>query len=37
MDTTTSEAIARFLAQYDTLALATEFEGQPYVTRVFYA
>ena len=37
MDTTTSEAIANFLAQYDTLALATEFEGQPYVTRVFYA
>ncbi len=37
MDTTTSEAIAKFLAQYDTLALATEFEGQPYVTRVFYA
>ena len=37
MDTTTSEAIANFLAQYDTLALATELEGQPYVTRVFYA
>ena len=37
MDTATKEAIAKFLAQYDTLALATELEGQPYVTRVFYA
>ncbi len=37
MDKSTREAIATFLAQYDTLALATEHEGQPYVTRVFYA
>lgn len=36
MDTTSRETITRFLSQYDTLALATEQEGQPYVTRVFY-
>ncbi len=36
MDTNTRETITKFLAQYDTLALATEQEGQPYVTRVFY-
>jgi len=36
MDASTREAIKTFLAQYDTLALATEHEGQPYVTRVFY-
>jgi hypothetical protein len=36
MDASTREAIKTFLAQYNTLALATELEGQPYVTRVFY-
>ncbi|WP_376795237.1 pyridoxamine 5'-phosphate oxidase family protein [Thermogemmatispora sp.] len=29
-------AINEFLARYDTLAIATEDNGQPYVTRVFY-
>lgn len=37
MDNSTQAHIAAFLAQYDTLAIATEYEGQPYVTRVFYA
>ena len=37
MDKTTRETISAFLAQYDTLAIATEYEGQPYVTRAFYA
>jgi len=37
MDNLTQAHIAAFLAQYDTLAIATEYEGQPYVTRVFYA
>lgn len=37
MDNTTRETILAFLAQYDTLAIATEYEGQPYVTRAFYA
>lgn len=36
MDDTVRETITTFLAQYDTLAIATEQEGQPYVTRVFY-
>lgn len=36
MDATTREVITNFLAQYDTLAIATEHEGQPYVTRAFY-
>ncbi len=36
MDNSTQEYIAAFLAHYDTLAIATEYEGQPYVTRVFY-
>ena len=36
MDTTVRERINAFLAQYDTLAIATVDEGQPYVTRVFY-
>ncbi|GER81374.1 MAG: pyridoxamine 5'-phosphate oxidase family protein [Thermogemmatispora sp.] len=31
------ETINEFLARYDTLAIATEDQGQPYVTRVFYA
>lgn len=37
MDNTTREAISAFLAQYETLALATEDEGQPYVTYTFFA
>src|SRR5438876_10319530 len=36
MDDITRETITTFLAQYDTLAIATEQQGQPYVTRVFY-
>jgi len=36
MDNTTRETITRFLAQYDTLVIATEHEGQPYATRAFY-
>jgi uncharacterized protein YhbP (UPF0306 family) len=37
MDNSTRTLITAFLAEYDTLAIATEHEGQPYVTRVFYA
>ncbi len=36
MDDTVRETINAFLAQYDTFAIATEDEGQPYVTRAFY-
>jgi len=36
MDDITRETITAFLAQHDTLAIATEYQGQPYVTRVFY-
>ena len=36
MDTTAREAITQFLAQYDTLVIATEHDGQPYATRAFY-
>jgi len=36
MDNTAREAITRFLAQYDTLVIATEHEEQPYATRAFY-
>ena len=36
MDNSTREAINQFLAQYETLAIATEDEGQPYVTRAFF-
>src|SRR5205807_2897020 len=36
MDNTAREAITKFLAQYDTLVIATEHEGQPYATRAFY-
>ena len=36
MDDTTREIINKFLAQYETLAIATEHEGQPYVTRAFF-
>ena len=37
MDKETQALIHAFLEQHDTLAIATEAEGQPYVTRVFYA
>jgi nitroimidazol reductase NimA-like FMN-containing flavoprotein (pyridoxamine 5'-phosphate oxidase superfamily) len=36
MDTTTREQINHFLAHYDTLAIATEQGGQPFVTRAFF-
>jgi nitroimidazol reductase NimA-like FMN-containing flavoprotein (pyridoxamine 5'-phosphate oxidase superfamily) len=36
MDDTTRETINTFLAQYDTLTIATEHEGQPFVTRAFF-
>ncbi len=36
MDDTAREIINKFLAQYETLAIATEHEGQPYVTRAFF-
>jgi nitroimidazol reductase NimA-like FMN-containing flavoprotein (pyridoxamine 5'-phosphate oxidase superfamily) len=36
MDQTTRETIMSFLVQYDTLAIATEHEGQPYVTRAYF-
>src|SRR5205085_5198972 len=36
MDDAVRERINTFLAQYDTLAIATEHEGQPYVTRAFF-
>lgn len=36
MDDTARETINNFLAQYDTLAFATELDGQPYVTRAFF-
>jgi len=36
MDTSTRETLHTFLAQYDTLAIATVDQRQPYVTRVFY-
>jgi len=36
MDETTRATINRFLAQYETLLIATEDAGQPFVTRAFY-
>jgi general stress protein 26 len=36
MDNTTRETIQSFLAQYETLAIATVHDGQPYATRVFF-
>jgi len=36
MDDRTRQTINTFLAQYETLAIATELDGQPYVTRAFY-
>jgi nitroimidazol reductase NimA-like FMN-containing flavoprotein (pyridoxamine 5'-phosphate oxidase superfamily) len=36
IDETTRATINQFLAQYETLVIATEHEGQPFVTRAFY-
>jgi|SRR5215831_5852860 len=36
MDDATRETINEFLAQYDTFAIATEDQGQPFVTRAYY-
>lgn len=36
MDNTTRETIQSFLSQYETLAIATVHDGQPYATRVFF-
>ena len=36
MEDSVRETINNFLAQYDTLALATEHDGQPFVTRAFF-
>ncbi|HVB72135.1 MAG TPA: pyridoxamine 5'-phosphate oxidase family protein [Ktedonobacteraceae bacterium] len=36
MDDQTRQTINHFLAQYETLVIATEHEGQPYVTRAYY-
>ena len=36
MDDSARDTINMFLAQYDTLAIATEHDGQPYVTRAFF-
>jgi general stress protein 26 len=36
MDQTVRETLMNFLAQYNTLAIATEHQGQPYVTRAFF-
>ncbi len=36
MDTTKQQKIMAFLANYDSLAIATDQQGQPFVTRVYY-
>jgi uncharacterized pyridoxamine 5'-phosphate oxidase family protein len=36
MEDSVRETINNFLAQYDTLAIATEHDGQPFVTRAFF-
>jgi nitroimidazol reductase NimA-like FMN-containing flavoprotein (pyridoxamine 5'-phosphate oxidase superfamily) len=36
MDDSARDTIKMFLAQYDTLAIATEHDGQPFVTRAFF-
>ena len=36
MDDLARDTINMLLAQYDTLAIATEHEGQPFVTRAFF-
>jgi len=35
IDETTRTTISQFLAQNETLVIATEHEGQPFVTRAF--
>jgi nitroimidazol reductase NimA-like FMN-containing flavoprotein (pyridoxamine 5'-phosphate oxidase superfamily) len=37
METTTREVFANLFAAHDTLAIGTEHDGQPFVTRVFFA
>ncbi len=36
MDETTRASIETFVSHYQTLVLATEHEGQPYATRIFF-
>ena len=36
MEDSVRDIINTFLAQYDTLAIATEHDGQPFVTRAFF-
>jgi hypothetical protein len=36
MDDSERSIINSFLAEYDTLAIATEYNGQPFVTRAFF-
>jgi Pyridoxamine 5'-phosphate oxidase len=36
MDDSAREVISTFLAQYDTLVIGTEHDGQPFVTRAFF-
>ena len=36
IDETARATINQYLAQYETLVIATEHEGQPFVTRAFY-
>jgi nitroimidazol reductase NimA-like FMN-containing flavoprotein (pyridoxamine 5'-phosphate oxidase superfamily) len=36
MDETTRTSIETFVSHYETLVLATEHEGQPYATRIFF-
>ncbi len=36
MDDSARDTINTFLAQYDTFAIATEHDGQPFVTRAFF-
>ena len=36
MDESVRDTINMFLARYDTLAIATEHDGQPFVTRAFF-
>jgi len=37
MEPATRDAFKRLLSEHDTLAIATEHAGQPFVTRVFFA
>ena len=36
MDSTARQTINHFLARYDSLVIATEHDGQPFVTRAFF-